>query len=372
MVTEAQSSILKRVYETVESPNSYGGVNALLRNARKIDKSISRSIVEEFLEDQPSYTLHRITRRRFARRKILSPRPKVIASCDLADMSGLARHNNGYRYILVVIDVFSRFLKAVPVKKKDGATMVKALKLVLENDSFKGVSRLNSDEGKEFYNRHVQEYLGGRNIKLYSVHSREIKASLAERVIRTIKGKIYRYLTHNNTLSYIKALKGIVASYNNSQHRGLGGKRTPSDVHGLTEEEDIRRQFTRMYINTRGIQKTIRRNLDIGRAVRIADESRNAPFRRGFTVQNTYEIFKIKRIDESQHPVAYYLEDLNGEEIEGIFYREELIPVKLPDLYDVTVIRKKKVKGNVKYLVKWKGYPETFNSWVDESQVIRV
>ena len=372
MVTQKHNTILKRLYETVRLPNSYGGINTLLRNARKVDKSITRSIVKEFLDGQTSYTLHKVTLKKFRRRRILSPKPKVIASCDLADMSNLARHNKGFRYILVVIDVFSRFLQVVPLKRKDGITVMKALKSVFDGNNFNGVSRLNSDEGKEFYNKYVHQYLKRKKIKLYSVHSREIKASIAERVIRTLKSKIYRHLTHNNTLTYINALKDIVTSYNNSPHRGLGDNQTPAQIHSLTARDDIKQQFIRMYISRGNDRRSVSSVLTVGRTVRIADENRNAPFRRGFTVQNTYEIFKISKVDTSQHPPIYYLEDLNGEEIQGAFYREELIPTKLPELYDITVIRKKKINGRVKYLVKWSGYPDQFNSWVDESQIVQV
>ena len=127
-----------------------------------------------------------------------------------------------------------------------------------------------------------------------------------------------------------------------------------------------------MYISAHTDKKTVRTVLDIGRTVRIADENRNAPFRRGFTIQNTYEIFKIRSVDKTQKPAAYYLEDLNGEEIKGIFYREELVPVSLPELYDIKVLRRKKVRGRTKYLVKWIGYPDQFNSWVDESHITKV
>ena len=59
-------------------------------------------------------------------------------------------------------------------------------------------------------------------------------------------------------------------------------------------------------------------------------------------------------------------------DIQGVFYREELVPVSLPELYDIKVLRRKKVRGRTKYLVKWIGYPDQFNSWVDESHITKV
>ena len=118
-----------------------------------------------------------------------------------------------------------------------------------------------------------------------------------------------------------------------------------------------------MYISKDNDRKTVRTALDIGETVRIADENRNSQFRRGFTIQNTYEIFRIRRVDKTQKPTVYYLEDLNGEEIQGIFYREELVPTSLPELYDIKVLRRKKVKGRTKY---------RFNSWVDETYITKI
>ena len=83
----------------------------------------------------------------------------------------------------------------------------------------------------------------------------------------------------------------------------------------------------------------------------------------------TLEIFKIIRVDNTQSPTIYFLEDLEGESIKGIFYREELIPTTPPESYEIDIIRSKIVAGRKKYLVKRRGYPDKFNSWIDESQI---
>ncbi|XP_068203551.1 uncharacterized protein [Palaemon carinicauda] len=160
--------------------------------------------------------------------------------------------------------------------------------------------------------------------------------------------------------------------YNDSPHRGLGANQTPNQIHVLTTREDVERQFAWMYIKKYETKKTFSFTLSVGRTLRIADEKRNAPFRSGFTMQNTYEIFRIRRIDKSQQPTVYYLDDSSGEKIQGMIYREELIPTTLPELYDIIVLRRKTVGGKRKYLVKWSGYPDHFNSWLDESHIIQV
>ena len=124
-----------------------------------------------------------------------------------------------------------------------------------------------------------------------------------------------------------------------------------------------------MYKYPNRLNNRITSNLDIGQYVRIADENRNSVFRRGYTVQNTIEIFRIKKIDKKEKPIAYYLEDLHGEDIKGIFYREELVPSHLPDFFYIDIIKSKTVSGRKKYLVRWRGYPVSFNSWIDQDQI---
>ena len=172
---------LQRLYDTSKPPHSFTGIQSLLENARKTNPSINRDDVKSFLEKQDSYTLHKITRKKFTRRKVLAPKPGIIASCDLAEMSQLSKYNNGFKYILIFIDVFSRLGQAVPMKNKDGKTTASALKQILESGYFNNLNRLNSDEGKEFYNQHVKQLLQSKGIILYSVSSHEIIASLAER-----------------------------------------------------------------------------------------------------------------------------------------------------------------------------------------------
>ena len=143
----AKEELLLRLYETSKTPHSFTGICGLLNTAKKHDPTITRNDVIQFLQKQGSYTIHKITRKKFLRRKILAPKPGVIASCDLADMTQLSKFNDGYNYILVFIDIFSRLAQAIPVKRKDGKTISSALEIILESGYFNKLSQLNSDEG---------------------------------------------------------------------------------------------------------------------------------------------------------------------------------------------------------------------------------
>lgn len=368
----AKYKLLNTLYRDVSKPSGLSGERKLYRLAKSIDDEVTLKDVKTFLAGKDSYTLHKITPKRFKRRKMIAPAPKVIISCDLADMQSLARYNFGFRYILFCIDIFSRYVKALPIKKKSSPFMLKAMKNILESAEFQGVSRIHVDRGSEFYNKTLKVYLESKNITLYSVSSYEIKAALSERVIQTLKRKIFKYLTDNNTLKYINVLQQLVDGYNLSEHRGLGKGLSPTDVHVLKNPKLITEQFRRMYKEAMQPKVLPSPSLDIGQSVRIVDNQRRSRFRRGFTVQNTLEIFKIRFINRTQTPTTYYLSDLNGENIEGVFYFEELIPTSIPDVFPIEILKQKKVKGRRKYFVHWKGYPDSVNSWVDEKEVKRL
>ena len=175
-----KNEILLNIYQDTKNPNSYGSIQGLLQNAKKILPSIKRDDVVNFLKSQKAYTLHRVTNKRFLRRRVLAPKPGIIASCDLADLTSLAKYNEGYKYILVFVGVFSRFAQCIPLKRKDSNSVHDALNKILNSNYFNNLKRLNTDEGKEFYNQKVDKLLTSKGITLYSVSSREIKAAIAE------------------------------------------------------------------------------------------------------------------------------------------------------------------------------------------------
>ena len=102
---------------------------------------------------------------------------------------------------------------------------------------------------------------------LYSVSSREIKAAIAESFISTFKGKLFRYMTHQNTKKYIHILPKIIKSYNLTQHRGLCGDHIPTEIHQLTDPEEIQHQFKEMYKIPSSTHKPLISTLPVGEYV---------------------------------------------------------------------------------------------------------
>ena len=182
------------------------------------------------------------------------------------------------------------------------------------------------------------------DIVMYSTHN-EGKSVVAERFIRTLKGKIYKYRTSISKNVYIDKLDDIVDEYNNTYHTTI--KIKPIDVKDNT------------YINA---DKEI--NNKVGDRVRIS-KYKNI-FAKGYMPNWSEEVFIIKKV-KNTIPWTYAINDLNGEEIIGTFYEKELQKTNQEELRIEKVIRR---KGDKLY-VKWKGYDNSFNSWIDKANLVQ-
>ena len=132
-------------------------------------------------------------------------------------MSSFCRPNKGYKYLLTVIDLFSKYGWIVPFKTKTGKEVTQAFRKV----SLSGhPSRLWTDKGTEFYNQELKTVLTANNVMLYSTENEE-KSSGVERWDRTMKIIMWKYFTSNNTQKYIDVLPNMVEKYNNTYHRSI-------------------------------------------------------------------------------------------------------------------------------------------------------
>lgn len=338
---------MENVYYETGQPGSYGGIRPLIRYSGESTKS-----VKNWLKSQDAYTLHKPVRKRFPRRKTFSKGINDVFQADLADMQNLARYNDNYRYILTCICVFSKYAFAIPVKDKRGVTIAAAFEQIfLERTP----TLLQTDRGTEFLNNEVQGLFKKYNIKHYWSFNDDVKASCVERFNRTLKTKIFRYLTHRNTGKWVDVIQDFVNAYNNSHHRTIGT--SPSRV-TVDNEKEI---ANRMYPPKPKLEWMYK----IGDKVRISKYKH--VLEKGYLPGWSEEIFAIAQRFPT-YPVTYGLVDQSGEDIKGKFYEQELQFVnKNDDVYTVEkVLKTRKRNGRVEYYVKWKGYPDKFNSWTTD------
>ena len=176
--------------------------------------------------EQLAEELHKPIIRKFKKRKVYSTFKDNIWGVDLADMQLLSKYNKGIRFLLCVIDIFSKYAWLVPLKDKKDIGIVKAFQSILKQ-SIRKPNKVWVDKGSEFYNAYFKKWLRDNDIVMYSTHN-EVKSVVAERFIRTIKSKIYKYMTSISRNVYIDKLDDIVDEYNNTYHAAI--KIKPIDV----------------------------------------------------------------------------------------------------------------------------------------------
>jgi hypothetical protein len=139
---------------------------------------------------------------------------------DLVDLAKLSSYNKGFKYLLTCIDVLSRYAWVVPLKDKTGKTLKDAFQVIFK--SGRRPIRLQTDKGTEFTNRVFQKFLKEHDVHFFITYNEETKASIVERLNRTLKIKMWKYFTHKETLTYVDVLSEMVASYSYTVHRTIG------------------------------------------------------------------------------------------------------------------------------------------------------
>ena len=267
-------------------------------------------------------------------------------------MQQLKSHNNGFRYLLNVIDVFSKFVWSIPIKDKTGKTITESFDYIVKT-SKRRPEKLWVDNGTEFYNKVFQKWLNDNDVKMYSTFN-EGKAVVIERFNRTLKNKMYKYFTAKNTYKYVDVLSVLINEYNNHKHSTI--KMTPKAasmkrnekivLNNIYPDDDKNEMFNNKFM--------------VGDRVRISKYKRKV-FDKGYTPNWSEEVFVIDGI-QLTNPTTYIIKDYNNEIIEGSFYEQELQKTD-QEVYRIEKVIRRDYKKKLA-LVSWKGYPKQFNSCI--------
>src|SRR5277367_2191609 len=251
-------------------------------------------------------------------------------------------------------------LKIKVVRKLRGHLKIFLLKML------KKPERLQTDEGKQFDNRHVQHMLNLENIRFFTVKS-QFKAAVVECFNRTLKNKMWRNFTHTGNYKWLNVLPALMRAYNSTTHRSIG--MAPAAVNKEIEHELWQRQEETGPQQVSRVKES-KQVLHLGDVVRLSKAKR--VFDKGYLPNWTEEVFTISRIIDTSEPKQYKVSDDRLEEIDGSFYAAELQKVSKPEVYAIEkVIRSRKAAGGRgQYYVKWLGYGAEHNSWVDDIEDI--
>lgn len=299
--------------------------------------------------------LHKCARVNFLRRNVILKDIDDLWQADLIDMQSMSNKNNGYKYILAIIDCFSKFAWVVALKQKNKESVSKAFERILKNGRVP--KNLQTDCGKEFYNDHFKAIVDKYKINHYSTYSTK-KASIVERFIRTLKNKLYKEFSLNGSYTWKNTvLNNKISEYNNTVHRTIG--QTPISVNHKNKASILQK-----YIKMFCLRKKTKVKFKIGDYVRISKYK--ACFDKGYTPNWSAEIFKVIEI-LSTNPPSYLIEDAKGRPILGAFYTQELQKTRHNNVYLIEKVLKKDGK---RLYVKWLGLPISENSWINKTDVL--
>lgn len=348
------------IYYDPTHPASFSGPAKLHREIKKKGYTLSLAKVKEWLKGEETYTLHRPLRRKFKRNKVYVPRIDHQWDADLMDMSQISTYNDGVTFVLLAIDIFSRYVWTAPLKTKQGSEAIKAFEVMFAE---RKPQTLRTDKGGEFTGGKIQSFFKQHGVHHFVTQNEEIKANYAERAIKTIKMKIYKYFTYKQTYRYIDVLEAFTDAYNHSFHRTI--KMAPAHVNKENEQKVHDTQYNPNVSST----KAPKYKYNVDDSVRISH--RKKVFTREYHEKWSGEVFHIyERFIRTGLPM-YKLKDYDKEEIVGSFYEQELQAVTPGDVFKVEkVIKTRKRKGHPKeHLVRWLRWPPKYDSWVSEQDL---
>jgi len=374
-LTNEENELISSVYFNPSHPAGYSSPSKIYI---ALGKRVSLGKIKKFLQTIESYTVLKQVKRKFEKTKVVSPYIDYMWDADTANMTFYEKkdekmaneHNDGYRYFLVVIDVFSRFLWTKPLKTLKADETKDALIQLLRN---RKPDKLRTDLGSEFHNKKVNGVLKTEEID-HILTLNEGKANYAERVIQTIKNRMGRYLEEKETYRWIDVLPQITDSYNNTYHRSIRMK--PTDV---TQKDEINiwrlnyENIPKPKVKRKPQTKRKKYSLNIGDYVRLSGYKH--PFdKTAFSHSWTTELFIIVNRRTVAGLSKYKVIDYGREDIRGEFYEKELQKVYITDnpLFKIDRVIKRRTRNKrTEYFVKFKSWPKKYNAWVEDVDDIK-
>ena len=355
------NNLLSKIYFDERSPYGFSSQKKLYQKAKQENPSITWKDVKHWWKTQKVPSRFAQKRRKFERAVFVTGGANQTYGMDLADLASLKRWNQGYKFILVVQDLFSRRLVALIAQKtKTSKETAKNLRLIFEQQTPR---KIFTDQGGEFQGlcHNVYKEFG---IQFYHTFDSGSKVAITERAIRTIKTKLYRMMAASETNKWIDKLENVLKAFNTSYNRTIGmtpreaslpAKQSEVFFNSVNKKEDKRKEKPFKY--------------KLGSIVRIATEQ---PFEKGYTGSFSNILYKIYGRERKHGTQLYYLKELlTKEDIKGGFYAEELKQVIIDESNSARVEKIfaiKKENNKEKVQVQFMG--EKKRQWKDYDDLI--
>ena len=352
---------LKKIYNDPKFPASFTGQQRFYYAQQKRTPSSSLHNIKRKLKAVDSYTLHKPTKKTKLYRRIFTKGINYLYQCDLVDLKVHAQENDGFKWLITIIDTFTKKAWVFKMKNKTGQSIVKEMTPFLRENTPK---KIQFDQGSEFYNKLFLNLLKKHKIKHYSVYSDQ-KAAIVERFNRTLKERMFKYFTSRGTHRWVDVVQDLVNGYNQTKHSSTSF--APNDVVPANEDK-VRKKLFPEVIKVKEHKKPA---FKVGDSVRITRIK--GVLEKGYEMRWSWEVFKVIEVKDT-YPVTYSLSDYKGELIQGSFYKSELQLVdKSEDIWPIEkILRKRKRGGLTEYLVKFLGYPNEANTWIKHQDLFNV
>ena len=349
---------LKKMYNDPKFPASFAGKQRFYKALKLRNKKLKFQTVDKKLKSVNSYTLHKPVNKPKLYRRIFTKGINYLYQIDLVDMTKFEHENDGYRWIITIIDTFSKKAWAFKMKQKSAKSIMNVMTSFLKNNK---PQKIEFDQGKEFYNAPFLNLLKRLKIKHFSVYS-DHKCAIVERFNRTLKTRMYRCFTAQGNHRWVDILQNLVNGYNETPHRST--KFAPNNV--TSQNENVVRK--NLYPKIKKEKQHSRQLFNIGDSVRIT-KKKNI-FQKGYEKSWSHEVFTVSQIKDT-YPITYGIKDYKGNLIEGSWYSNELQLVDISEnIWPIEkIVRTRNKKGKTQYLVKFLGYPDEANTWIEQEEL---
>ena len=325
---ETKFSYLKEIYFNPKSPVAFSTLPTFFKYVKKEKGSkYSLQYVKKFLQMQDEYTLHRLPKRPKYFSRIISPKSGYMLDSDVGffpqqskkNKSGIAPINK----FLISIDLFSRFAFAAPLASLQASDVYKAMKSTL--NIFKNVKKIRTDGGQEYHSNIFKNLMNENNIEMVKSFPPR-KSSMAERIIKTIKGIAIKLMRHKGENDFTTVLSDALDIYNFRPHHSLPDGLSPNEARQDKYRGRIQNYLHDQHLKKMGPMKSSYK-YHINSPVRI--EIDRGMFSKEHEHKFSTEIYFIRDRKRRDNVDYYYLKTGQNEIVEGAFLEQELSPVTL-------------------------------------------